>query len=85
MSKISGIEPRMPVVAADGRAVGFVSKVGSDHVMITSLKDGCGFEHAIPLAWVEGVDRYVFLNHASRFVEANRKQMAGGAARAIAA
>ena len=88
MSKISKIQTQMPVVAADGRAVGFVSSVGSDFLALTSVKDGRGFDHVIPLSWVEEVDRYVFLSRASPYVMANRQSVVRGrpiAARSIAA
>jgi hypothetical protein len=71
MSEISKISERMPVVAADGRAIGFVTAVGGDGLRVTSIKDGRGFTHRIPLDWIAKVDKYVFLDKASHYVAAN--------------
>lgn len=71
MSSVSKIEAQMPVVAADGRVVGFASTVGVRHLTLTSVRDGRGFAHVLPLSWVAEVDRYVFLNKGSRYVAAN--------------
>jgi hypothetical protein len=81
MSQISKIETQMPVVAADGRAVGFVSSVGSDYLALTSVKDGRGYDHVIPLSWIAEVDRYVFLSRASPYVVAHRHAVVRGVGR----
>lgn len=60
-----------PVISADGRDIGFVSRVGITEVRVTSLKDGRGFDHLIPFEWIAQVDRYVFLNKSSSYVAAN--------------
>lgn len=66
------IREHMAVVANDGRQVGFVVRLeGSTGLKITRVKNGHGFEYIIPLAWVGGVDRYVFLNKGARFVRSN--------------
>lgn len=72
MQDTSKIRERMPVVAADDRRVGFVARVeGTDSLKLTRVKNGHGFDHVIPMAWVSDVDRYVFLNKSSKFVVAN--------------
>lgn len=73
MTRTYRVAAGMPVVAADGKALGYVTGCGTDHVMLTSVKGGQGFEHSIPLAWVEAVDRYVFLSRSSSYVEAHRQ------------
>ncbi len=81
MDLTSKIRAQMPVVAADGRQVGFVTRVqGADGVRLTAFKSGHGFEHVIPLAWVSDVDRYVFLNKGSAFVAANWQAAPAGRA-----
>jgi hypothetical protein len=72
MENASKIREHMPVVAADGRRVGFVARVeAADSLKLTRVKNGHGFDHVIPMAWVSDVDRYVFLNRGSKFVFAN--------------
>jgi hypothetical protein len=71
MSDISKIETQMAVVAADGRAIGFVSRVGADTLTLTNVKEGRGFDHVLPLSWIAEVGKYVFLNKGSRYVAAN--------------
>lgn len=78
MTQTFRIAAGMPVVAADGRAMGYATRVNGDHLTMTCVKDGRGFEHSIPLAWVEAVDRYVFLSRASGYVEAHRLAAAPG-------
>ncbi len=68
MIDISKIRERMPVIAADERAIGFVSCVSGTELRITRIKDGRGFDHLIPLEWVEEVGKYVFLNKSRRYV-----------------
>ena len=59
-------------MASDGRRIGFVTRVqGADGLRLSQVKEGYGFEHVIPLAWVSDVDRYVFLNKSSAYVTAN--------------
>jgi hypothetical protein len=79
MSQIYRISAGMPVIAADGRAVGFATGVDAGHLALTSVSDGRGFEYAIPLDWVADVDRYIFLSRASRYVEAHRQAVVRGA------
>jgi hypothetical protein len=71
MDSAANVREGMPVVALDGCEVGRVSAVGTWRLVLTSMKDGRAFEHLIPLAWVEAVDRYVFLSKGSRYVAAN--------------
>ena len=72
MQDISKIREHMPVVTADDRRVGFVARVeGTDSLKVTRVKNGHGFHHVVPMAWVSDVDRYVFLNKNSKFVVAN--------------
>jgi hypothetical protein len=71
MDEFSKIEERMPVVAVDGWAIGFVSGPIGDGLRVTSVKDGRGFNYIVPLEWIAKVDKYVFLNKASRYVAAN--------------
>ena len=68
MIDISKIRERMPVISADERAIGFVSRVSGAELRITRVKDGRGFDHLIPLEWVEEVGKYVFLNKSRRYV-----------------
>jgi hypothetical protein len=70
--EISKICEHMAVIGSDGRRVGFVVRLeGADGLKLSRIKNGHGFEHVIPLAWVSDVDRYVFLNKGSRYVRAN--------------
>ena len=72
MSDISKLKKRMSVIAADGRCIGFVARMaGPDRVRLTSLTAGHGYDHIIPVSWISGVDKYVYLNKASRFVGDN--------------
>ena len=72
MSDMSKLKKRMSVIAADGRCIGFVARMaGPDKVRLTSLTAGHGYDHIIPVAWISGVDKYVYLNKASRFVGDN--------------
>jgi hypothetical protein len=79
MSQIYRISAGLPVIAADGRSVGFATGVDAGHLALTSVSDGRGFEYAIPLDWVADVDRYIFLSRASRYVEAHRQAVVRGA------
>jgi hypothetical protein len=72
MSHKVTIRHNMAVVAADGRRVGFVSRLlDGDVLRVTRFTNGHGYDHLVPLAWVAGVDRYVHLNKASAYVAAN--------------
>ena len=51
------IRERMPVISADERAIGFVSRVSGTELRMTRVKDGRGFDHLIPLDWVEEVGK----------------------------
>jgi hypothetical protein len=62
------IRERMPVISADERAIGFVSRVSGTELRMTRVKDGRGFDHLIPIGWVEEVGKYVFLNKSRRYV-----------------
>lgn len=68
MSDTGGIRERMRVISSDDRMVGIVTSVGQD-LCITCLKDGCGFDHRVPLDWIEEVGNSVFLNKSQRFLE----------------
>jgi hypothetical protein len=72
MLDLSRIQELMGVISVDGRQVGFVTGFrGSDGLLLTSMKEGHGFDHVIPLDWVSDVDRYVFLRKSSAYVVAN--------------
>ena len=72
MQDISRLKKRMCVIAADGQAIGFVSRMASpDKVRLTSLRAGHGYDHVIPVEWIGAIDRYVYLNKASAYVGAN--------------
>jgi hypothetical protein len=71
MSNIQKIREGMSVVALDGQEIGTVSGVGTWRLVIRSVKDGRGFDHLIPIAWIAEVGKYVFLNKGSRYVAAN--------------
>ena len=68
MIDVTKIRERMPVISADERAIGFVSRVSGRELRVTRVKDGRGFDHLIPLDWVEEVGKYVFLNKSRRYV-----------------
>lgn len=81
MAQISGIREHMGVIAADGRRIGFVDGAISDgKVRLTSLVSSHGYHHAIPVAWIEQVDRYVHLNKESHFVAAHWERAASASA-----
>jgi hypothetical protein len=86
MKKVSRIRVQMPIVAADGRQLGFVSRLeGAYGLRLSQVKDGQGFDHFIPLDWVSDVDRYVYLNKGSTYVIANWETAPGPHGRAHAA
>jgi hypothetical protein len=62
------IQERMPVISSDGQSIGFVSRVAGNELRLTTIKDGRGRDHHIPLEWVAEVQKYVFLNKSRRFV-----------------
>jgi hypothetical protein len=68
MSEPGRIRERMRVISSDDRMVGIVTRIGTD-LAITYLKDGCGFDHRVPLDWIEEVGDSVFLNKSQRFLE----------------
>jgi hypothetical protein len=74
MVDISKIQSRMPVISLDGRSIGFVSGVMGTDLRLTTVKDGRGSDHYIPLEWVAEVQRYVFLNKSRRFVRSHYEQ-----------
>jgi hypothetical protein len=82
LTDISKLKKRMSVIAADGRPVGFVSRMaGGDKVRLTCLSSSHGYDHLIPLAWISQIDKYVFLNRPSRYVAANWENVASAPAR----
>ena len=66
------IREDMSVIGADDRCIGFVCGVeGEEMLRVTSITAGYGYDHLIPLSWVSGVDKYVFLEKTSTYVAAN--------------
>ena len=83
MTSIAEINDHTPIVASDGRQIGFVTRLhGADALQLTQIKNGHGFEHRIPLAWVSEVGRYVFLSKSSTYVAANWETVGVSRARA---
>ena len=76
MIDIRKVHERMPVVSTDGRAIGFVSRVVGTDICLTTVKDGRGQDHIIPLDWVADVQKYVFLNKSRRFVRTHYEDAA---------
>jgi hypothetical protein len=74
MIDIKKVHERMPVISVDGRAIGFVSRVVGTDICLTTVKDGRGHDHIIPLDWVDGVQKYVFLNKSRRFVRSHYEE-----------
>jgi hypothetical protein len=74
MVDITKIHERMPVISLDGRAIGFVSGVVGTDLRLTTVKDGRGRDHFIPLDWVAEVQKYVFLNKSRRFVRTHYEE-----------
>jgi hypothetical protein len=70
MSNVAQIRERMPVISSDDRVIGAVSRAGTE-LWVTSVNNGCGFDHLIPVDWVEEVGSSVFLNKSRRFLEAH--------------
>ena len=69
---VDRIRKDMSVISADDRCIGFVSRVESeDSLRITCISAGYGYDHLIPAAWVNAVDKYVFLDKTSSYVTAN--------------
>ncbi len=69
---IDRIREEMSVISADDRCIGFVCGLeGDDILRITSISAGFGYDHLIPLTWVSGVDKYVYLDKTSAFAAAN--------------
>jgi hypothetical protein len=71
MVDINKVQTQMPVISLDGRSIGFVSGVLGTDLRLTTVKDGRGIDHFIPLEWVAEVRKYVFLNKSRRFVRAH--------------
>jgi hypothetical protein len=66
------IREDMSVICADDRCIGFVCSVEGDEMLrVTSITAGYGYDHLIPLSWVSGVNKYVFLDKTSSYVAAN--------------
>ena len=77
MADISRLKKRMSVIAADGRRIGFVSRMAwPNKIRLTSLSAGRAYDHLIPLDWIGQVDKYVFLNRASSYVAAHWENVA---------
>ena len=86
MSIASRVRDHMSVIGSDGRRIGFVTGLqGTEGLRLSQVKEGYGFEHLIPLAWVSDVDRYVFLNKGSAYVTANWETAPGPHGRTRAA
>ena len=85
MADISRIKKRMRVITADGRQIGMVSRMaGADKIRLTSLSTSHGYDHLIPVSWISGVDKYVYLNRGSRFVADNWEKADAPSPRLIA-
>jgi hypothetical protein len=86
MTDISRLKKRMSVIAADGRRIGFVSRMAwPDKIRLTCLSAGNGYDHLVPLSWVGHIDRYVYLNRSSAYVAAHWENVASAPRRAAAA
>jgi hypothetical protein len=67
------IKQGMRVIAADDRHVGCVSRVESTMLRIlTGTDKGVGYDHLIPLSWVDKVHGCVFLNRSLSYLAANQ-------------
>ena len=67
---LAQIRERMRVISSDDSVIGLVSHVGTE-LWVTSVKNGCGFDHLIPVDWIEEVGSNVFLNKSRKFLEAH--------------
>jgi hypothetical protein len=77
MADISRLKKRMSVIAADGRRIGFVSRMAwPNKIRLTSLNAGHAYDHLIPLNWIGEIGKYVFLNRASAYVAAHWENVA---------
>jgi hypothetical protein len=77
MTDISKMKKRMAVIAADGRRIGFVSRMAPNNkIRLTSLSASHGYDHLIPVEWVSLVDKYVYLSKGSRFIADNWENIA---------
>lgn len=66
------IKRGMRVIAADDWHVGCVSRVEDDMLRVmTGTEKGVGYDHLIPLSWVDKVSGYVFLNRPLSYLAAN--------------
>ena len=70
MIDLGRIHERMRVISSDDHLIGVVARVGTD-LLVTCTKNGCGFDHLIPLDWIDEVDDSVFLSKSRRFLQAN--------------
>ena len=68
MINIAQLRERMPVISSDDTVIGLVASVGTE-LLVTSLKNGCGFDHLVPFDWIEEVGGSVLLNKNRRFIE----------------
>jgi hypothetical protein len=69
---VDRIREDMPVVTADDRCVGFVGRLEDTcKLRVTSISAGYGHDHVIPLSWVSGVDKFVYLNKTSTYLATN--------------
>jgi hypothetical protein len=85
MIDIAAIRERMPVISSDDCVIGIVSRVGPP-LLVTSIKDGCGFDHLVLFDWIEEVGGSVFLNKSRVFLQTHCDNVmpdSGAAARAL--
>ena len=68
MINIAQIRERMPVISSDDSVIGVVARVGPE-LLVTCVKNGCGFDHLVPFDWIEEVGSSVFLNKNRGFLE----------------
>lgn len=69
---ISEISQGMRVIANDDQCVGFVSRpLPGNALRITTMAEGCGYDHLIPLSWVSVVDACVFVDKPSDYLVAH--------------
>jgi hypothetical protein len=68
-----GIEKGMRVIAIDDRRIGFVLGLeGHDMLRITTEPArGVGYDHLVPLAWVNDVKDCVFLDKPAAYIAIN--------------
>ncbi len=68
----------MGVIAVDDRRIGFVLGLeGSDMLRITTEPaKGVGYDHLVPLSWVNDVNEYVFLDKPAAYIAINWRKAA---------